>query len=157
VDCRFWSRAGLFLLACLVVSGCGTTSAENASLAEQKLKGAQARLKFQRTESLLSSGVGARIKLGERQIASLGVGGSTLIDVPAGAHKITVDGWSYPGAYVITLNAKAGTMYTLEISPRTEPVVAGIALGMIGTMLESAVNQNGGPFQVRVADAKPAR
>lgn len=142
------------LLAGVLVSGCGTTTDENASLAQAKLQGSKARIKIYRTQEVGASAVGARVKVDGRQIASLGVGGSTLLDVPADSHKIIVDGWNYPNAYTITLQAKAGTLYALEISPRSEAVVAGM-FGIVGMMVEASVNENGGSFQVRVAEAKP--
>ena len=142
------------LLAGVLASGCGTTTDENASLAATKLHGSKARIKIYRTQELASSGVAASVKVDGRQIASLGVGGSTLLDVSAGSHKISIEGGMHPNAYAITLQAKPGMLYALEISPRSEAVVAGM-FGLVGMMVEASVNENGGPFQVRVAEANP--
>jgi hypothetical protein len=57
----------------------------------------------------------------------------------------------------MTLQAKPGMLYTLEVSPRGEAVMAGAMFGLVGMMVEAAVNENGGTFQIRVVEAKPAR
>jgi hypothetical protein len=87
---------------------------------------------------------------------SLGVGGSTVLDVPAGSRKIVVDSWGHPNVYTLNLAAKPGTLYTLEISIRSEAFVAGM-FGLVGMMAEAAANENGGTFQIRVVDSVPAR
>ena len=91
-----------------------------------------------------------------REVASLGVGGSTVLDVPAGARKIAVDSWSHPNAYTLNLPAKPGMLYTLEISVRSEAFVAGM-FGLVGMMVEASANENGGNFQVRIVDSAPLR
>lgn len=145
--------AGIILL-CALASGCGTTTSENTSLAGTKLHGSKARIKIYRTQELLSSGVAARVQLDGRQIASLGIGGSTLVDVSAGSHTIVVDGWGYSNAYKMTLQAKPGIHYALEVSPRSEAAAAAALFGFVGMVVEASVNQNGGPFQVRIVEAK---
>jgi hypothetical protein len=145
------------LLAAALMSGCGTTGDDNAALAGKALKPSHARLKIQRSNELMAAGPAARVKLDGRQIANLGAGGSTMLDVPTGAHKITVDQEGHPNVYSITLQAKPGMLYTLEVSPRGEAVMAGAMFGLVGMMVEAAVNENGGTFQIRVVEAKPAR
>jgi hypothetical protein len=144
------------LLAAALLSGCGSTGAENAELAGRPLKGSHARLKIQRSNELMAAGPAARVKLDGRVIANLGVGSSTMLDVPAGARKITVDQEGHPNAYSITLQAKASMLYTLEISPRGEAVMSGALFGLVGMMVEAAINENGGTFQIRIVEAKPA-
>src|SRR5262245_11649033 len=89
-----------------LVSGCSTTGAENAALLDQALRPAHARLHIQR-EGIVGAAVPARILIDGREVASIGVGGSTVLDVPAGARKIVVDSWSHPNAYTLNLAAKA--------------------------------------------------
>ena len=138
-----------------LISGCGTTGAENAALLDKALRPAHARLHIQR-EGFVGAALPARILIDGREVASLGVGGSTVLDVPAGTRKIVVDSWSHPNAYTLTLAAKAGTLYTLEVSIRDEAFVAGM-FGIVGMMAEAAANENGGNFKIRVVDAKPLR
>jgi hypothetical protein len=152
----FWSACAA-LLAMALLSGCGSTSAENASLAEKSLQTSNARIKIYRTTYVVAAGPAARVKVDGREIANLGVGGSTMLDVSAGSHKVEVDQWGHPNVFAMTLNAKPGMLYTLEISPRAEAAVAGIAFGLVGMFAEAAINENGGTFQIRVVDEKPIK
>jgi hypothetical protein len=142
------------LLASALLPGCGTTGAENAALVGKPLPRSHARLKIYR-EGIVGAAVPARVIIDGREVASLGVGGSTVLDVLAGSRKIVVDSWSHPNAYTLNLAAKPGTLYTLEISIRSEAFVAGM-FGLVGMMAEAAANENGGTFQIRVVDSAPA-
>lgn len=149
--------AFVILLAALPVAGCGNMSAESAGLATSALKTSDARLKIYRTSNLVASVGAASVKLEGREVASLGIGGSTMLDVPAGAHKIVVGHWAHPNVYAITLDAKPGMLYTLEVSPRMEAAVAGAAFGMIGAAAEAAANENGGTYEIHVVNATPIK
>ncbi len=147
----------VLLLVALPVAGCGNMSAENTGLASSPLKASEARLKIYRTGNLVASVGAASVKVDGREVASMGIGGSTMLDVPAGAHKIVVGHWGHPNDYTITVDAKPGMLYTLEISPRMEAAVAGVAFGMIGWAVEAAANENGGTYQIRVVDSTPIK
>jgi hypothetical protein len=138
-----------------LLPGCGATGPENAALADKMLPKSHARLKIYR-EGVVGAALPARVLIDGREVASLGVGGSTVLDVPAGSRKIGVDSWSHPNAYTLTLAAKPGTLYTLEVSIRSEAFVAGM-FGIVGMMAEATANENGGNFQIRVVDSAPAR
>jgi hypothetical protein len=144
------SFASIFaFLAGISVSGCGSTGPENTGLARTALKPSEARLKIFRAESLVGAGGSARVRVDGRQVADLGVGGSTMLDVPAGTHTIVVDHWSHLNVYTMTLDAKSGMLYTLEVSIRTEAAVAGM-FGLVGMFAEAAANENGGSYQIQV-------
>jgi hypothetical protein len=147
----------VFLLVAVPGAGCGNMSAENAGLATSALKASDARLKIYRTSNFVASLGAASVKLDGREVASLGIGGSTILDIPAGAHKIAVDHWAHPNVYAITLDAKPGMLYTLEVSPRMEAAVAAVAFGTIGWAAEAAANENGGTYEIRVVDATPIK
>ena len=153
---RHWIACAI-LLAVLPVAGCGNMGAENVALAATALKASDARLKIYRTSNLVASVGAASVKVDGREVASLGVGGSTMLDVPAGSHKVVVGHWGHPNVYSITLDAKPGMLYTLEVSPRMEAAVAGVAFGLVGFAAEAAANQNGGTYEVQVVDAAPLR
>jgi hypothetical protein len=153
---RFFRALCLVLLAGGSIAGCGTTSDENASLAGKPLKAADARLRIYRTNEVMAAVPSARVRVDGSEIAQLGVGGSIMLDVPAGSRKIVVDAFGHPNEFSMTLNAKPGMLYTLEVSPRAESVMAGM-FGLAGMLVEAAVNQNGGTFQLRIVDAKPAK
>jgi hypothetical protein len=79
-----------------------------------------------------------------------------MLDVPAGTHRIVVDHWSHPNVYAITLDAKPGMLYTLEVSLRSEAAVAGM-FGLVGMFAEAATNENGGTYQIRVVQTDPVK
>jgi len=89
-----------------------------------------------------------------REIAGLGVGGSTMLDVPVGPRKITVDAQGHPNEYTITLQAKPGMLYTLEVSPRGEAVAAGM-FGLVGMLAEASSTRTAAPS--RSASSRPNR
>jgi hypothetical protein len=103
----------------------------------------------------VGAAVPARVRIDGREVASIGVGGSTVLDVPAGSRKIVVDSWSHTNEYTLTLAAKPGMLYNLEISIRDEAFVAGMMFGIVGTMAEAAANPNGGNFQIKVVGSQP--
>jgi hypothetical protein len=154
-----WSTLRLVAVLCAalpsgaLLSGCGTTGAENAALADKTLARSHARLKIYR-EGVVGAALPARVFIDGREVASLGVGGSTVLDVPAGSHKIVVDSWSHPNAYALSLAAKPGMLYTLEVSIRSEAFVAGM-FGLVGMMAEASANENGGNFQIRIVESAP--
>ena len=140
------------VLICAMLAGCGSKVAENAGLANTPLRTSHARLKIYRTDTLESAGDAARVLVDGRVVASLGIGGSTMLDVPAGQHKIVVDSALHPNSYEISLAAKPGKHYALEISPRSEATVARM-FGVVGMLAEAASNKNGGEFQIRVVES----
>lgn len=142
--------------ACLLVA-CGGSISENAGLASQPLGSKEARLKIFRTGEVIAAGSPARLRIDGRQLGNLGAGESTLLDVAAGPRRIVVDYWGHPDDYAITLVAKPGILYSLEISPRAGAVTAGTLLGGLGLLTQASVNKNGGAFQIRVANAEPIR
>jgi hypothetical protein len=151
---RLLAVACVALASGMAMPGCGTTTEDNASLADRALPKSHARLKIYR-ESVLGAAVAANVKIDNRDVASIGVGGSTILDIPAGSRKIVVGGWSHPNEYTMTLDARPGT-YTLEISVRSEAMVAGM-FGIVGSMVEAAANENGGTFQIRTVSAEPLK
>jgi hypothetical protein len=135
------------------LSGCAQGIAENAGLASKPLAKSQTRLKIFRADAYVAGAVGARVKIDGRQIAEIDNGGSTILDLAAGKHEIEVDTWQHPNVYKLNLDAKPGTMYVLEITPREEAVAAGM-FGLVGMLAEAAVNENGGTWSIRVVEEK---
>jgi hypothetical protein len=137
-----------------MLGACGTTGVENAALLNQPLGNGNARLKIVRAEEFVAGARAARVKLDGKQVADLGTGGATVLDVAAGGHEVVVDLWDHPNVYRMKLDVKPGMLYTLEVTARSETAVAGM-FGMAGILAEAAANENGGVFQIRVADARP--
>jgi hypothetical protein len=82
------------VMASSLVAGCGSTGAGNFALSEKALKASEARLKIFREKNLLGVAAAARVKVDGREVANLGSGGTTMLDVPAGSHRIAVDHWN---------------------------------------------------------------
>jgi hypothetical protein len=135
--------AAAFLIVSLMMID-GRAVAQNA--AGQKGK---ARLILTRTGSLLYSGVAARVKVNDQEIAILWVGGTSTVAIAPGPTTISVDAHLHPGTWTMKLNVKAGDTYNVEISPRGESL--GPALfGTIGAVIDAHTNKNAGAFQMRV-------
>ena len=113
------------------------------------------RLKIVRPGELAAGLAGARLKIDDKEVANLDNGDWKVIDVPAGKHKVTVDHWGHFNVYNLELDVKPGTLYTLEISPRDEAIVAGALFGVAGSLVEAAANENGGSFQIKLVDERP--
>jgi hypothetical protein len=153
----YFINIGLTVAIAAVLCACGTTGAENAALLNQPLRKSDARIKIVRASEFVAGLRGARVKLDGKEIADLGGGGSTVLDVTAGSHEVMVDIWDHPNVYRLKLDAKPGMLYTLEITARAEAAVAGVAFGTVGILAEAAANENGGVFQIRVADVRPVK
>ncbi|WP_088345296.1 MULTISPECIES: hypothetical protein [Rhodomicrobium] len=144
-------------LVAALLSACGSTLPENAALALQPLGAKASRLKLVRTDEPTASSAPARIRIDGRELGSLGIGQSTILDVSSGAHKIVVDYWGHPNVFAVTLVAQPGIVYTLEIAPRPDVVKAGLVAGGIGALTQASASEHGGAFQLRVIKAEPFR
>lgn len=138
-----------------ILSACGGPVSVDPAELNKPLAQKSGRLKIVRAEQFAASLSGARLKIDDKEVANLDNGGWEVIDVPAGKHKLTVDHWSHVNVYDLVVNVKPGTLHTLEISPRDEAVVAGALFGLAGSLVEAAVNENGGSFQIKLIDERP--
>ena len=150
---KVFSGLGLVLVTAAALCACTGGGVENAALLNQPLPKGTARIKIVRTEGLVAALRDARIKLDGKQVAALANGGSTVIDVAAGSHEITSDAWDSPGVSKVKLDAKPGTLYTLEVTANLGGTGVG-AFGAAGALVESAGNPNGGLFLIRAVSEK---
>ncbi|MGA7324428.1 MAG: hypothetical protein WBX25_08095 [Rhodomicrobium sp.] len=147
-------RPGLALVMATTFCACGSTGTENATLLSQPLRSGAARVQIVRPQEFLAALRDARIKVDGKKVADLTNGSSTTVDIAAGSHDITVDVWDSPSTYKMKLDAKPGTLYTLEVTVRREGAAVGM-LGAAGALADAATNENGGLFQIRVISDKP--
>jgi len=138
----------------LTLAGCGSTGSETAALALTPVPEGKARVTITRTSSLMYAGAPATITLNGQTVASIATGGSTIVDVPAGANILAASAWSYPGQFSVKLNAAPGQKYALEVSPRSASLGPGMLLGPIGGAIDASVNENAGAFEMKFV-AKP--
>lgn len=140
-----------------ILSACGGSAPIDKAALNKPLAEKSGRLQIVRTDEFAASLSGARLKIDDREVANLDNGGWKIVDVPAGKHKLTVDHWGHVNVYNLNLNVKPGMLYTLEVSPREEAVVAGAIFGLAGTLIEAAANENGGSFQIKLVKERPIR
>jgi hypothetical protein len=132
--------------------GQATASAEaNAPVAPGK-----ARLLLSRPGGMLYAAVPARVKVGDDQVASLWAGSTAIVDVPAGASRISVDSWSYPGEWADEVTLAEGQAYRIEVGAREDGVGTALMFGAIGGAFEASSNATrSGLFQLKVESAPP--
>ena len=85
----------------------------------------------------------AYIDVNGTRVTNLAVGGSYKGSVKPGPVTIVVTNWQSPGRSVASFRAVPGKTYRFTVTPRGESVVAGLALGLVGTAIEG-----GGMFQI---------
>lgn len=157
---RRCNRSAVFVALALtasVLAGCGGgTSPEADALASVPLPKSHARVKLHRESNLMGMAVDVRVTIDGREVASLGNDGTKIFTLPAGKHQIAVDHWSHPGTSKLTLDAKAGTLYEVEVTVRGDAAAAGLMFGVVGTAVESAANGDDGYWSVRVTKQGPA-
>ena len=63
---------------------------------------------------------------------------------------LTVSHWSSPGQYTLRFNAEANKRYAFQISPRSEQMLAGMAVGLVGVFADTAINgaEQSGTFRI---------
>jgi hypothetical protein len=115
----------------------------------------KALVKLNRIQEVLYAGAPATVKINGNQVASLWQGQSTGIEVAPGATSITVDAWSYPGAYTVNLDAKAGSIYAFDIRPRQGSVAPGMILGPLAGLMDQGEEGKAGAFEILPATAPP--
>jgi hypothetical protein len=129
------------------VTGCAgleTTPPAGAMLA------GQARLKLTRVSGVLYMGAQANVRVNGQEVANLWRDSSTTVNLSPGANVITVGALLHPGVWTINLHAKPGATYAIEISPRVESYAPVLIAGLAGSMVDAAVNENAGAFQMRL-------
>src|SRR5688500_17448414 len=78
----------------------------------------------------------AYIDVNGARVTNLANGGSYKGSVRPGPVTIVVTNWQSPGRSVASFKAAPGKTYRFTVTPRGQSVVAGLALGLIGTALE---------------------
>ena len=119
--------------ACLLFALC--VAAPTGSVAQT--------LQLTRPSSFMYALSDAYIDVNGARVTALQDGGSYKGAVKPGPVTIVVTNWQSPGRSVASFRAVPGKTYRFTVTPRSESVVAGMALGLIGTAIEG-----GGMFQI---------
>jgi len=139
----------LALSATLALGGCAVASSAPTSTATQAPPPAgMARLTVTRSNAPYSLLAPVAIDLNGARVASLGMGESNSTFIAPGASIVAASVWSSPGRYGVRFNAEAGKDYAFLVSPRGEYIAAGMAGGMAGVAIDTAVNEDSGPFKI---------
>jgi hypothetical protein len=109
-----------------------------------------------RKKEVLYSAMKARVNLNGRgpeyRITEIKNGKSEIIKVPEGRNTFYVSGFGTPGQSSVSFNAKSGENYSLMIAPRSSSFWAGVAGGVIGNAIETAIEKDitseGGAFRI---------
>lgn len=138
------------VLAVATLAGCagGGAGGDGAGLVTSALPEGKGRIVLERTNETLHATAPATAKLNGATVASVDVGDTVIVDVPAGVGKLSVETWSYPGTFTIPVDVKPGETIKVEIAPRPGTGASAI-LGPIGAMVDKDEQGNGGAFTVR--------
>ena len=128
--------------ACIILAACGSSGVNTQHLANTPMAANQARLKITRTNALLYAGAPTTLTLNGKKVGDLAAGGNMYVDVPAGQNVLAASAWSYPGEFKVRFDAKPGTLYGVEVSPRTASFGPSTLLGPLGGVLDASVNEN---------------
>jgi len=146
----------LLLLACLV-SGCAANGRTYSEYLKSQVPLApdSARVVVYRSgDDSQGSARDTRLSIDGKTVGKVAHMGFSTFEVSRGSHIITADLWDLPGTCQLKFDARPNTDYYFEVTPRIEPLAAGMLLGVVGQALESAGNECGGGFAIT---AQPKR
>lgn len=142
----------------LALAGCATTPEPTRPVARETITEAgQARIVVRRNNDSLFLGVPARLAVNGEQVASLWRSETTTVSVPPGKVLLTTDAWSSPGRFTLRMETKPGMEYTLEIGPRGGHYGVLLLLGVAGSAVHSAIEENSGAFSIMPISEKPIK
>ena len=135
----------------IFLTSCATTSNITSDVYDKKtINPEDARLVFNRTKTLLYSGVDARIEINGNVVTKLSNGSSFYYDLPAGRTNITVYGFMDPGEFSVDLTLVKSKIYEFKVSPRGNLFLATFGFGMLGLVADTTLNKQSGNFQITV-------
>jgi len=130
------------------LSGCGTTGKLTEADLAKPVEKASARIIVERNSSVLYAAAAADVEINGQEIASLGLGGEAVADIPAGQTILTVSTPTGFGRYTITVETERGKTYRFMVSPRGAALGRDMLFGMIGSAVDASVSENSGYFQI---------
>ena len=140
-------------LASATLAGCVTdqsAAAPAANAAPAAIAAGQAVVTITRTDSYQAAGLSVEVTANGAKFASVDNGATFTGGINPGPVTLTVSHWSSPGQYTVRFNAEAGKRYAFQISPRSEQMLAGIAVGFAGVLADTAINgaEQSGTFKI---------
>jgi hypothetical protein len=141
-------------LASATLAGCVTDQSAAAPAANAApaaaIAAGQAIVTITRTDSFQAAGLSVEVTANGAKFASVDNGATFTGGINPGPVTLTVSHWSSPGQYTVRFNAEAGKRYAFQISPRSEQMLAGIAVGFAGVLADTAINgaEQSGTFKI---------
>jgi hypothetical protein len=152
---RTLGALAFLLLASGMLAGCVTdqTTAANAApaaaVAPAAILPGQAIVTITRPDSYQAAMLDVEVTANGAKFASVATGATFTGGINPGPVTLTVSHWSSPGGYTTRFNAEAGKRYAFQISPRSEQMLAGMAVGMVGVIADTAINgEQSGTFKI---------
>ena len=142
-----------FLLPAML-AGCVTDQSATANAAPVATAAAvapgQATVTITRTDSYQAALLDVEVTANGAKFASIANGATFTGGINPGPVTLSVSHWSSPGGYTTRFNAEAGKRYAFQISPRSEQMLAGMAVGMVGVIADTAINgaEQSGTFKI---------
>lgn len=139
------------IIAVLMLSACGTTAQLTDADLHAPIGKGESRIIVSRDNSMLYGTAGAKIEVNGAEVATLGLGGQALKDVPAGLVTVSVSTMGSSGSDVAFVKAKTGKTYRLLVSPNEAhsllPSPSTFLLGAGGTAY-SNMHESTGWFKI---------
>jgi hypothetical protein len=143
---------GVLAFLCLapaMLAGCVTDQTTTANAAPAPIAPGQAIVTINRTDSFQGKIISVDVDANGTKFASIANGATFTGGINPGPVALTVSVWSSPGGYTVRFKAEAGKRYAFEISPRAEQLVAGLAVGLVGVVADTAINgEQSGAFKI---------
>ena len=143
---------GVLAFLCLAsanLAGC-VTDQSAAAAPPPAIAPGQAIVTITRIEGYQAALLDVEVTANGAKFASIANGATFTGGINPGPVTLSVSHWSSPGGYTVRFKAEAGKRYAFEISPRAEQLVAGLAVGLVGVVADTAINgaEQSGTFKI---------
>ncbi len=146
-------RAVSFVFASIFLASCASGPPLKPVPAE-KVSETSARIQIARTTDMLYLALDARVSVNGSVVAALPRGGSTYVDVNPGTATVRVDHPTSPGSFAVSFEARPGSTYAIEVSPRNESFMPGALGGVIGLAVDASITENSGLFMIKLVSSE---
>ena len=134
-----------------MLGGCVTDQSATANAAPAAaVAPGQAIVTITRIEGYQAALLDVEVTANGAKFASIANGATFTGGIKPGPVTLSVSHWSSPGGYTTRFNAEAGKRYAFQISPRSEQMIAGMAIGLVGIVADTAINgaEQSGTFKI---------
>lgn len=146
-----WKSLVGALVACLslLLAACATAPLESQARVQDAR---HARIYFLRESTFVYAGGAVYLKVNGQEVGNVANGSYFFVDRPPGTYNVTLESPLVPGRFAANLTVRAGGTYYLKIAPRTEHLFIGMAVGVVGQIIEASVVENSGAYSLTAMD-----